>query len=78
MVTGNAADTGLRDVGKSISKDERDEYCRRSEIFRHWLLEKVFERTSKVSVTIMILPIEVGKLNHRDSGFLKYSFLSSH
>jgi hypothetical protein len=54
-------------VGESITHEERDECWRRSEIYRHWLLEKVFKADSKDSITIMILPIEVGKPNYRDS-----------
>jgi hypothetical protein len=42
-------------------------YWRRSEIYRHWLLDKVFEADRKDSTTIMIFPIEVGKPNYRDA-----------
>ncbi len=54
-------------MGKSISREDRDECWRRSEDYRHWLLEKVFTADIKDSVTIMILPIEVGKPNYRDA-----------
>jgi hypothetical protein len=47
--------------------EERDMYWRRSEIYRHWLLDKVFKADYKDSITIMIFPIEVGKPNYRDA-----------
>ncbi|KAN0070527.1 hypothetical protein V8E54_011396 [Elaphomyces granulatus] len=37
------------------------------QIYRHWLLDKVFKTDPKDSVAIMIFPIEVGKPNYRDS-----------
>ncbi|KAL8741429.1 MAG: hypothetical protein Q9190_005962 [Brigantiaea leucoxantha] len=55
------------DVGKSISVEERNMYWRRSEIYRHWLLEKIFEEDSDEFTTIMIFPIEVGQPNYRES-----------
>lgn len=47
--------------------EERDLYWRRSEIYRRWLLQRVFTADSKDSITIMIFPIEVGKPNYRDA-----------
>jgi hypothetical protein len=47
--------------------EERDMYWRRSEIYRHWLLDKVFKADYKDSITIIIFPIEVGKPNYRDA-----------
>ncbi|KAJ9493640.1 hypothetical protein H2202_010884 [Exophiala xenobiotica] len=54
-------------ISKTISLEERNMYWRRSEIYRHWLLDKVFEADRKDSTTIMIFPIEVGKPNYRDA-----------
>jgi hypothetical protein len=42
-------------------------YWRRSELYRHWLLDKVFEPDNKDGITIMIFPIEVGKSSYRDA-----------
>ncbi|KAI0393486.1 amidase [Xylariaceae sp. FL0594] len=56
----------LWNLGKSISKEERDECWRRLEVYRKWLLKDVFQSTSGV-VTIMVLPIEVGQFNYRDT-----------
>lgn len=56
-----------RGVAKTISKEERDECWRRCEVHRKWLLSKVFSVESKDSMKIMILPIEAGKPNYRDS-----------
>jgi hypothetical protein len=55
-----------RDVSKNISIEERDMYWRHSEIYRHWLLEKIFQANSKESISIMVFPIEEGKPNYRD------------
>jgi len=67
------------DVAKTISVEERDiMYWRRSEIYRHWLLDKVFKADPKDSVTIMIFPIEVGKPNYRDSELPPYGILSGY
>ncbi|KAF4985542.1 hypothetical protein F66182_16918, partial [Fusarium sp. NRRL 66182] len=55
------------DVAREITKEERDKYWRRSEIYRHWLLDNIFRVNDKNSVTIMILPIEKGKPNYRDA-----------
>lgn len=56
-----------REVGKSISREERDECWRRSELYRHWLVKNVFKADDKDTVTVMVLPIEVGKPNYRDA-----------
>jgi hypothetical protein len=56
----------LRDTAKQISKEERDKYWRRSEIYRHWLLDNIFKAGDEDCVTIMILPIEQGQPNYRD------------
>lgn len=63
----NRAKSYDRDISKTISPEERDEYWRRSEIYRKWLLERVFDSESKTSVTIMVFPIEVGKPNYREA-----------
>lgn len=59
--------SGFRDVGKQISVQERDMYWHRSEVYRRWLLDKIFKADSKDAMSIMILPIEVGKPNYRES-----------
>ncbi|KAF2240746.1 amidase [Trematosphaeria pertusa] len=66
------------DVGKSISQEERDECWRRSEVYRHWLLGKVFKADSKDSITIMVLPIEAGEPNYRDAELPPYGLLSGY
>ncbi|KAK8139285.1 amidase signature enzyme [Apiospora sp. TS-2023a] len=55
------------DVSEKISVEERNMYWRRSEIYREWLLEKVFKDNDTNSITVMVFPIEVGKPNYRDS-----------
>lgn len=57
----------LRSISKAISLEERDEYWHRSEVYRKWLLERVFDAESKSVVTIMIFPIEAGKPNYREA-----------
>ena len=57
----------FRAFAESISLEQRNMYWRRSEIYRRWLLEKIFEAESKDYTTIMIFPIEVGKPNYRES-----------
>jgi hypothetical protein len=46
---------------------ERDFYWRRSEIYRHWLLDRIFDSENQDCVTIMVFPIEQGKPNYRDA-----------
>lgn len=58
---------GYRDVGKGVSKKQRDECWRRSEVYRCWMLDKVFETSNDGTVVIMPLPIEVGQPNYRDA-----------
>ncbi|KAK5282570.1 hypothetical protein LTR20_003380 [Exophiala xenobiotica] len=65
-------------ISKTISLEERNMYWRRSEIYRHWLLDKVFEADRKDSTTIMIFPIEVGKPNYRDAELPPLSILSGY
>ncbi|KAM7205138.1 amidase [Naviculisporaceae sp. PSN 640] len=65
-------------VGKAISQEERDECWRRSELYRHWLLEKVFNADSKETVTVMPLPIETGQPNYRDAELPPNSLLSGY
>ncbi|KAK2591957.1 hypothetical protein QQS21_010363, partial [Conoideocrella luteorostrata] len=60
------------EVGMKVSKEQRDALWRRSEIYRHWLLEKIFDANSGDSITIMVLPIEAGKPNYRDSEISSY------
>ncbi|WEW58185.1 amidase [Emydomyces testavorans] len=55
------------DIAKTISLEERDLYWRRSEIYRNWLLKRVFKADLADSVAIMVFPIEVGKPNYRDA-----------
>lgn len=66
------------EVGKSITQEERDECWRRSEVYRHWLLERVFKADSKDCMTIMILPIEQGQPSYRDAELPPYSLLSGY
>ncbi|KAM7188406.1 amidase [Rhypophila sp. PSN 637] len=65
-------------VGKAISQHERDECWRRSEVYRHWLLEKVFDADSSATVTVMPLPIEAGQPNYRDAELPPYSLFSGY
>ncbi|KAJ5471030.1 amidase [Penicillium desertorum] len=64
------------DVSKNISIEERDMYWRHSEIYRHWLLEKIFQANSKESISIMVFPIEEGKPNYRDGDIPGYASLN--
>jgi hypothetical protein len=59
------ANIPCRDIAKTISLEERDMYWRRSEVYRHWLLNKIFKVDD--SITVMVFPIEVGKPNYRDA-----------
>ena len=52
---------------KQISREERDMFWGRSEMYWHWLLDRVFNTNSGGCITIMIFPIEVGKPNYRDA-----------
>lgn len=61
------ADYCGRDISKTISLEERDKYWRRSEIYRKWLLGRVFDAQSTNVVTVMVFPIEVGEPNYRES-----------
>ena len=66
------------DIGKAISQEERDECWRRSEVYRHWLMNRVFNADDKSIVTVMVLPIETGQPNYRDSELPGYSLLSGY
>ncbi|KAL8682696.1 MAG: hypothetical protein Q9186_001292 [Xanthomendoza sp. 1 TL-2023] len=66
------------DIGKTISVEQRDMYWRHSEIYRLWLLDRVFKADSKDSRTIMVFPIEVGKPNYRESEPPPFSILSGY
>ncbi|KAJ2980269.1 hypothetical protein NQ176_g2746 [Zarea fungicola] len=66
------------DVGKGVSKKQRDECWRRSEVYRCWMLDKVFETSNDGTVVIMPLPIEVGQPNYRDAPLSPYSLLSGY
>lgn len=66
------------EVGKAIPRKERDECWRRSELYRHWLLQNVFAADAKDSVTIMVLPIEEGKPSYRDTELPSYGLLSGY
>ena len=47
--------------------EERDFYWRRSEHYRQWLLDRVFDASNKDRITIMVFPIKEGKPNCRES-----------
>ncbi|KAI1819342.1 amidase [Xylaria intraflava] len=68
----------LWDEGNSISQEERDECWRRCEVYRLWLLDSIFKPTSQDGLTIMILPIEVGKPNYRDAREPRYGILNGY
>jgi hypothetical protein len=55
-----------RDVAITITLEERDKYWRRSEIYRKWLLNRVFEANSS-TVSIMIFPIQSGQVEYREA-----------
>ncbi|KAJ6178047.1 amidase [Penicillium mononematosum] len=65
-------------ISKNISIEERDTYWRRSEIYRHWLLEKIFQANSKESISIMVFPIEGGEPNYRDGDIPPFSILTGY
>ncbi|KAL1879270.1 hypothetical protein Daus18300_001849 [Diaporthe australafricana] len=69
------ADSCERNVSKTISLEERDKYWRRSEIYRKWLLDRVFDADSKSVVTVMIFPIEAGKPKYREAELPPLSIL---
>lgn len=50
----------FRNIAEQISVEERDSYWRRSGIYRHWLLDRVFKANSNDFITIMVFPTEVG------------------
>jgi hypothetical protein len=54
-------------ANKDISKTMRDDCLDRCEVYRDWLLQNVFEADSEETITVMVLPIEHGKPNYRDS-----------
>jgi hypothetical protein len=41
-------------------------YWHRSEVYRHWLLEKILKVDLKDSSSVMVFPIEEGQPNYRD------------
>lgn len=57
----------FRDAGKSISKEERDECWRRCDVYRLWLLDRVFKAESKERLRIMVLPIDSAVPSYRDA-----------
>ncbi|KAF2653457.1 amidase [Lophiostoma macrostomum CBS 122681] len=63
-------------VAKTISKAERDECLRRCQVYAAWLLKRVFDAGSQGSIKVMVLPIESGQPNYRDSPLPPYSLLS--
>ncbi|KAM0430141.1 hypothetical protein ACHAPT_006149 [Fusarium lateritium] len=65
-------------VARDISTEERDECWRRCEVYRHWLLNKIFEADDKGSISIMVFPIEVGQPNYRDSPEPPYGLLNGY
>ena len=56
-----------RDIAKTISLEERNKYWHRSELYGHWLLDKVFRAEGPGTVRIMILPVETGQPNYREA-----------
>ncbi|EEQ86219.2 amidase [Blastomyces dermatitidis ER-3] len=66
------------DISKKITREERDMYWRRSEIYRQWLLDKIFKADSKDSISIMVFPIEEGRPNYRDVEPAPFSILSGY
>ncbi|KAI1411459.1 amidase [Hypoxylon sp. FL1857] len=63
------------DIAKTITVEERNKYWRRSEVYRHWLLDRVFHADSKKFTTVMIFPIEAGKPNYRESDIPPFAIL---
>ncbi|CAG8948401.1 unnamed protein product [Penicillium salamii] len=53
-------------------------YWRRSEVYRHWLLEKIFRADSTDSISVMVFPIEEGEPNYRDGDIPPFSILSGY
>ncbi|CAG9945990.1 unnamed protein product [Clonostachys rosea f. rosea IK726] len=66
------------EVAKGISKEERDECWRRCQVYRKWLLSMIFSAESKDSIKIMVLPIEAGEPNYRDSPEPPYGLLNGY
>jgi hypothetical protein len=57
----------LRNISKDITIEQRDEYWKRSELYRTWLLDSVFKASDVDTVKVMVFPIEVGQPNYRES-----------
>uniref|UniRef100_A0A8H7N2M7 Amidase domain-containing protein n=1 Tax=Bionectria ochroleuca TaxID=29856 RepID=A0A8H7N2M7_BIOOC len=66
------------EVAKGISKEERDECWCRCQVYRKWLLSMIFSAESKDSIKIMVLPIEAGEPNYRDSPEPPYGLLNGY
>lgn len=60
------------EIGKKVSKEQRDELWRRSEVYREWLGSKVFHNDDIDVLTVMVLPIESGQPNYRDAPLPPY------
>jgi hypothetical protein len=50
-----------------VSKKERDEGWRRCEVYRRWLVDKVFRVGDERVARVMILPVGVGTPSYRDA-----------
>ncbi|KAK7220020.1 hypothetical protein V2G26_008023 [Clonostachys chloroleuca] len=52
------------DIIKSISEEKLAECIRRCEVYRGWLLSKIFEADSKEKLKVMVIPGVEGKAHH--------------
>ncbi|KAK7418468.1 hypothetical protein QQX98_003960 [Neonectria punicea] len=48
------------------------------DVYRQWLLDKIFEAEDKDSLSIMVFPIEIGKPNYRDAPEPPYGLLNGY
>ncbi|CAG9943032.1 unnamed protein product [Clonostachys rosea f. rosea IK726] len=53
----------VRDIIKSISEEKLAECIRRCEVYRGWLLSKIFEADSEEKLKVMVIPGVEGKAN---------------
>ncbi|CAH0023943.1 unnamed protein product [Clonostachys rhizophaga] len=58
----------VRDIIKSISEEKLAECIRRCEVYRDWLLRKIFEADSEGRLKVMVIPGVEGKANCTTSG----------
>ncbi|KAJ5715484.1 amidase [Penicillium malachiteum] len=66
------------EISNKVTIEERNMYWRRSEIYRYWLLDKIFQVTSEGPMSFMVLPIEEGKPDYRDDDIPPFSILSGY